>query len=85
MGMYDDIIVPKSYLRGLLNKKHEKLFDANHTFQTKDLESLLDVYKIYRQVNNAYTVLMIYLSFYSLKWQLISKYPLKIIIRCVLI
>jgi len=49
MGMYDDIIVPKSYLRGLLNKKHEKLFDANHTFQTKDLESLLDVYKIYRQ------------------------------------
>jgi hypothetical protein len=49
MGMYDEIIVPKSYLKGLLNEKNEKLFDTNHSFQTKDLENLLCLYKIYRQ------------------------------------
>ena len=48
MGMFDDIIVPKSYLRGILDKKDESLFDTHHRFQTKDLENSLAVYKIYR-------------------------------------
>ena len=47
--MFDNIIVPKSYLRGILNKKDEKLFDTQHQFQTKDLENSLAVYKIYRK------------------------------------
>jgi hypothetical protein len=49
MGMFDDIIVPKSYLRGLLTKENEKLLHKDHVFQTKDFDNLLDVYKIYRQ------------------------------------
>ena len=48
MGMFDEIIIPKSYLRGILDKKDEKLFDTYHKFQTKDLENSLAVYKIYR-------------------------------------
>jgi len=49
MGMFDDIIVPKSYLRGLLDKKQEKLLKGNHTFQTKSLDNTLSRYKIYAQ------------------------------------
>ena len=49
MGMYDELLVPKSYLRGLLKKEDEKLFKKNHLFQTKDLHSLMDLYKIHRQ------------------------------------
>ena len=49
MGMFDEILVPKSYLRGLLKKEDEKLFDKEHLFQTKDLENLMDRYKIHRQ------------------------------------
>ena len=49
MGMFDDIIVPKSYLKGLLEKKNEKLLDGYHTFQTKSLENTLSVYKVYAQ------------------------------------
>ena len=48
MGMFDDIIVPKSYLKGVLDKKDESLFDTYHKFQTKDLENSLGVYKVYR-------------------------------------
>ena len=48
MGMFDDIIVPKSYLRGVLDKKDESLFDTHHRFQTKDLENSLAVYKVHR-------------------------------------
>jgi len=48
MGMFDEIIIPKSYLKGILDKKDEKLFDTYHKFQTKDLENSLAVYKIYR-------------------------------------
>ena len=48
MGMFDDIIVPKSYLRGILDKKDESLFDTYHRFQTKDLENSLAVYKVHR-------------------------------------
>ena len=47
--MFDEIIVPKSYLRGILDKKDESLFDTNHKFQTKDLENNLSLYKIYRK------------------------------------
>ncbi len=47
--MFDEIIVPKSYLRGILDKKDESLFDTNHKFQTKDLENTLSLYKIYRK------------------------------------
>lgn len=49
MGMFDDIIVPKSYLRGLLDKKQEKLLKGNHTFQTKSLDNTLSRYKVYAQ------------------------------------
>jgi len=48
MGMFDDIIVPKSYLRGLLTKKQEKLIKDNN-YQTKSLENALGQYKIYKQ------------------------------------
>lgn len=47
--MFDEIIIPKSYLKGLLKKKDEKLFDTNHTFQTKDLDNGLGLYRLYRQ------------------------------------
>ena len=49
MGMFDEIMVPKGYLRSLLNKEDEKLLDKNHLFQTKDLDNLMDLYKVYRQ------------------------------------
>ena len=47
--MFDNIIVPKSYLRGLLDKKQEKLLKGNHTFQTKNLDNTLSRYKVYAQ------------------------------------
>jgi len=46
--MFDNIIIPKSYLRDILDKKDEKLFDTYHQFQTKDLDNSLAVYKVYR-------------------------------------
>ena len=58
MGMFDDIIVPKSYLRGLLSKKEEKILKVSKRyggsvtgceFQTKDLENTLSMYKVYKQ------------------------------------
>ena len=49
MGMFDDIIVPKSYLRGLLDKKQEKLLKGNHSFQTKSLDNSMSQYKVYAQ------------------------------------
>ena len=49
MGMFDDIIVPKSYLRNLLSKKEEKLLASSHSFQTKSLDNLMDEYKIHRK------------------------------------
>ena len=48
MGMFDDIIVPKSYLKGLLTKQQEKLIKDNN-YQTKSLENCLHQYKIHRQ------------------------------------
>ena len=48
MGMFDDIIVPKSYLKGLLTKEQEKLIKDNN-YQTKSLENFLGQYKVYRQ------------------------------------
>ena len=48
MGMFDDIIVPKSYLKNLLTKKQEKLMKDN-SYQTKSLENFLGQYKIHRQ------------------------------------
>ena len=47
--MFDEILVPKSYLKGLLKKEDEKLFKKNHLFQTKDLENVMDLYKVHRQ------------------------------------
>ena len=41
--------MPKGYLRSLLDKEDEKLLDKNHLFQTKDLDNLMDLYKVYRQ------------------------------------
>jgi hypothetical protein len=49
MGMFDEIIVPRSYLRNLLNKEDEKLFKKDHVFQTKDLDNVMDLYKIHRR------------------------------------
>ena len=49
MGMFDEIMVPKGYLRSLLSKEDEKLLDKNHLFQTKDLDNHMDLYKVYRQ------------------------------------
>jgi hypothetical protein len=49
MGMFDEIIVPKSYLRNLLSKEDEKLFKKDHVFQTKDLDNVMDLYKIHRR------------------------------------
>ena len=48
MGMFDDVIVPKSYLKGLLTKDQEKLLKSNN-YQTKSLENFLGKYKIHRQ------------------------------------
>ena len=49
MGMFDEITVPKSYLRNLLGKEDEKLFKKDHVFQTKDLDNVMDLYKIHRR------------------------------------
>ena len=46
--MFDDIIVPKSYLRGLLTKDQEKLIKGNN-YQTKCLENDLSQYKLHSQ------------------------------------
>tara|TARA_Y100001938_G_scaffold150175_1_gene239950 strand:+ start:206 stop:697 length:492 start_codon:yes stop_codon:yes gene_type:complete len=48
MGMFDQIKVPKSYLKGLLTKDQEKLLSGNN-YQTKSFENFLTQYKIYRQ------------------------------------
>tara|TARA_Y100001963_G_scaffold151772_1_gene235249 strand:- start:921 stop:1550 length:630 start_codon:yes stop_codon:yes gene_type:complete len=48
MGMFDDITVPKSYLRDLLTKNQEKLIKDNN-YQTKSLVNALGQYKIYKQ------------------------------------
>tara|TARA_Y100000361_G_C10992472_1_gene254878 strand:+ start:154 stop:645 length:492 start_codon:yes stop_codon:yes gene_type:complete len=48
MGMFDEIKVPKSYLKGLLTKDQEKLLSGNN-YQTKSFENFLAQYKIYRQ------------------------------------
>mgnify|MGYP003130813932 CR=1 FL=1 len=49
MGMFDDIKVPVAYLRGILDKKTEKLFDDNVVFQTKSLENACITYKVHRR------------------------------------
>lgn len=49
MGMFDEIIVPRSYLRNLLNKEDENLFKKDHVFQTKDLDNVMDLYKVHRR------------------------------------
>ena len=49
MGMFDDIKVPAAYLRGILDKKTEKLFDDDTAFQTKSLENAMYTYKVHRR------------------------------------
>ena len=44
--MFDEIVVPKSYLRNLINKEEEMLFRKDHVFQTKDFENVMDLYKV---------------------------------------
>ena len=46
--MFDDIIVPKSYLKGLLTKDQEKIIKGN-LYQTKCLDRTLRMYKVYKQ------------------------------------
>ena len=48
MGMFDEIIVPKSYLKGLLTKDQERLV-VDNDYQTKSLENFLAQYKVHRQ------------------------------------
>jgi len=48
MGMFDDITVPKSYLKGLLTKEQEKIIRGN-CYQTKSLDNALRQYKVYKQ------------------------------------
>ncbi len=48
MGMFDDIIVPKSYLKGLLTKDQEKIIKGN-LYQTKCLDRTLRMHKVYKQ------------------------------------
>ena len=48
MGMFDDITVPKSYLKGLLTKDQEGLV-VDNDYQTKSLENFLAQYKVYRR------------------------------------
>jgi len=48
MGMFDNIKVPKAYLKSLLSKEQEKLVDRTD-FQTKSLDNSLFDYKIYKQ------------------------------------
>ena len=47
--MFDDITVPKSYLKGLLTKEQEKLIKDNN-YQTKSLENFLGQYKREKRV-----------------------------------
>ena len=47
--MFDDIKVPVAYLRGILDKKTEKLFDDDVVFQTKSLENAMFTYKVHRR------------------------------------
>ena len=47
--MFDDIKVPVSYLRGILDKKAEKLFNDDTVFQTKSLENAMFTYKVHRK------------------------------------
>ena len=47
--MFDDIKVPTAYLRGILDKKVEKLFNKDTLFQTKSLENALFTYKVHRK------------------------------------
>ena len=58
MGIYDEIIVSKAYLKGLLTKKQEKLLKVTTRFggsvrgvlfRSKGLEDSLRCYKLYRQ------------------------------------
>ena len=49
MGMFDNIKVPVAYLRGILDKKTEKLFDDDVVFQTKSLENAMFTYKVHRR------------------------------------
>ena len=49
MGMFDEVIIPKAYLKSLLKKEDEKLFATSHRFQTKDMHCVMDLYKVYRQ------------------------------------
>ena len=46
--MFDDIIVPKAYLKSLLTKEQEKLVKDNN-YQTKCFENTLAQYKVYKQ------------------------------------
>jgi len=49
VGLYDEITVPKSYLRNLISKEKEKLFRKEHVFQTKDFDNAMDLYKVFGQ------------------------------------
>ena len=46
--MFDNIKVPKAYLKSLLSKEQEKLVDRTD-FQTKSLDNTLVDYKVYKQ------------------------------------
>ena len=50
MGMYDDIVISKSYMRNLLTKKQEKILNTckSNDYQTKSLDNCMLKYSFYR-------------------------------------
>ena len=49
MGMFDNINIPVAYLKGLIDKKYEKLLNNSTEYQTKSLENTLQTYKVHRK------------------------------------
>ncbi len=50
MGMFDEIIVGRTYLKDLLTKEQEAILkQGDDVYQTKDLECTLGRYKIYKR------------------------------------
>ena len=72
MGLFDEIMVPKSYLRDLISKENEKLFRKEHVFQTKDLDNLMDLYKVLGQQLYKLDRDVLYLGDENEKWNKVN-------------
>ena len=65
-------MVPKSYLRDLISKENEKLFRKEHVFQTKDLDNLMDLYKVLGQQLYKLDRDVLYLGDENEKWNKVN-------------